>query len=120
MEKGFMIRKIASITALALAFSLTAVAKDELPEITEDGLHKMKDTNLGLVYADPDADLSGYQRVMLLDATVAFKKNWQRNQNRSAPHKVRAKDMERIKFDADRTKFGDREAEVLAALRADG
>lgn len=92
-----MIRKFASITALALAFSLAANAKDELPEITEDGLHKMKDTNLGLVYADPDADLSGYQRVMLLDATVAFKKNWQRNQNRSTPHKVRAKDMERIK-----------------------
>ncbi len=95
---------LSALTALLLGLGLNTsiLAADELPEITEDGLHKMKDTNLGLVYADPEADLSVYNRIKLLDASVAFKKNWQRDQNRSYAHKVRPNDMERIKGDVAR------------------
>jgi hypothetical protein len=82
---------------LGAALSLPALAKDDLPEITEEGLHKLKDTDLGLVYAAPGADLSVYSKILLLDASVAFKKNWQRDQNRSYAHKVRTSDMERMK-----------------------
>ena len=60
----------------SIALSINAVASDDLPEITEEGLHKLKDTNLGLVYAQPDADLNVYDRVKLLEPSVAFKKNW--------------------------------------------
>lgn len=84
---------------LGLALGLPAWAGDDLPEITEEGLHKLKDTNLGLVYAHPEADLSVYQRIKLLEPSVAFKKNWQRNQNRSYSFKVKSSDMERIKAD---------------------
>lgn len=84
---------------LGLAIGLPAWAGNDLPEITEEGLHKLKDTNLGLVYADPEADLSVYQRVKLLEPSVAFKKNWQRNQNRSYSFKVKTSDMERMKAD---------------------
>ncbi len=87
---------ITLIASLATAGSLLASTPD-MPEITEEGLHKLKDTNLGLVYADPDADLSTYDRVHLLEASVAFKKNWQRDQNRSYAFKVKASDMERMK-----------------------
>jgi hypothetical protein len=80
-----------------LALSLSAAASDDLPEITVEGLHKLKDTNLGLVYALPEADLGVYQRIKLLEPSVAFKKNWQRNQNRSYTFKVRTSDMEEIK-----------------------
>ena len=38
-----------------------------------------------------------YNRIWLQDATVAFKKNWQRDQNRSYSLKVRDSDMEKIK-----------------------
>ena len=41
-------------------------------------------------------DLGVYNRVLLVDATVAFKKHWQRDQNRSRI-KVNTKDMEKIK-----------------------
>ena len=81
----------------SIALSINAVASDDLPEITEEGLHKLKDTNLGLVYAQPDADLNVYNRVKLLEPSVAFKKNWQRDQNRSYSFKVKASDMERMK-----------------------
>jgi hypothetical protein len=83
--------------ALSLCLSLSLQASDDLPEITEDGLQRMQDTDLALVYADPEADLGVYHRIKLLDPGIAFKKNWQRNQNRSDAFKVRAKDMEKIK-----------------------
>jgi len=86
-------------TLLGTALSLSAFAGNDFPDITEDGLKKLEDTELSLVYAVPDATLSGYDKVMLVDATVAFKKNWQRDQNRSYAFKVRASDMERIKAD---------------------
>jgi hypothetical protein len=96
-----MINKIANFKVMGLvaglAFSLVANAENAAPDVTEDGLHKRSQSNNTLVYAKPDADLGSYHRVLLLDATVAFKKNWKRDQNRSYSFRVDNKDMERIK-----------------------
>ena len=80
----------------ALAASSPAWAKKNLPAINDEGMELVKDTKLTTVYADPGADLGIYNRIWLEDATVAFKKNWQRDQNRSHPLKIRDEDMERI------------------------
>jgi hypothetical protein len=84
------------ITACA---SSTSSIQDEAPEITEDGLHRVHGSNLTLVYADPEASLADYQRVKLLDATVAFKKNWLRDQQSTSVSKLRitSSDVEDIK-----------------------
>lgn len=95
------------LSALPIAVALTALstvalaAKQELPDVTEDGLHRIPDSKLAVVYAEPGADLAQYQRVKLLEAYVAFKKNWERNQrSRSAnPLSVTSRDIERIKTD---------------------
>ena len=79
--------------------SFSTQADQELPAVTEEGLHLIKDSKLAVVYAKPEVDLSVYSRVMLVDAGVAFKKNWQRDQNRSNRFKVKTKDMERIQRD---------------------
>jgi len=73
--------------------------KQELPDITVEGLHRVPDSKLAIVYADPDADLSPYHRVQLLDAYVAFRKNWERDQRRGSISQFRlsAKDVEKIK-----------------------
>jgi hypothetical protein len=79
--------------------SLTSVAKKktEIPEYTVEGLKLVPDTkDIALVWAEPGADLSQYDRVYLVEPYVAFKKNWQRDQNRGAM-KVKTSDMERIK-----------------------
>jgi hypothetical protein len=89
--------KSLTVLLLGLGLSYSIQAGDDLPEVTEEGLHKLKDTGLGLVYAVPDADLSVYGRVKLLEPSVAFKKNWQRDQNRGPSVKVRTSDMESIK-----------------------
>ena len=73
---------------------------DGLPETTVEGLVRVPDSKLAIVYADPAADLSAYDSVMILEPYVAFKKNWARNQ-RSAAGSLSAApkpaDMERIK-----------------------
>jgi hypothetical protein len=60
--------------------SMSANAEN-LPDVTEDGLHRVKDSKMAIVYVEPGADLAGYKRVMLTTPEVAFKKNWKRNLN---------------------------------------
>ena len=88
---------------LAVLFTLATVspawAKKNLPAVNDEGMELVKDSNLATVYADPGADLGIYKRIWLQDATVAFKKDWQRDQNRSRPLKVRDEDMKRIQED---------------------
>ena len=81
---------------LALA---PAWAKKDRPEFNDEGMALVKDSELATVYADPGADLGIYKRIWLEDATVAFKKHWQRDQNRGYGLKVRNEDMERITSD---------------------
>jgi len=87
-------------TVFILLFSMLAVspvwAKRNLPAVNDEGMELVKDTDLATVYADPGADLSVYNRVMLLDATVAFKKNWKRDQNRGNSLRVKDRDMVKI------------------------
>lgn len=90
------------VASLSLFFAGTALAKkDELPEVTEDGLHRVHDSRAAIVYAKPGADLSGYRHVQLLDAYVAFKKNWERDQRSSSasPLRITSNDIEEIKND---------------------
>jgi len=88
---------------LAVLFALATIspvlAKKSLPAVNDEGMELVKDSDLATVYADPGADLSIYNRIWLQDATVAFKKNWQRDQNRSNRFKVRTEDMDRIQED---------------------
>jgi len=74
-----------------------AVANEGIPAVTVEGLQLISDSSLTLVYAQPDADLGRYNEVYLVDAYIAFKKNWKRDQNRNNPHKINADDMVKIK-----------------------
>ncbi|MCP4044852.1 MAG: DUF3313 domain-containing protein [Gammaproteobacteria bacterium] len=82
---------------LGLLACSTVVTKEEPPEVTEEGLHLVKDSKLTLVYSVPEASLEGYKRIWLVEPHVAFKKNWQRDQNRSKGIKVSNADMEKIR-----------------------
>lgn len=112
-----MLRKLVVIPVITvLAAPVTFVAADEsAPEISLEGLELVEKDRRGEIYADPGIDWSVYQRIMLDEATVAFRKNWQRDQNRSQPFKIRTKDMERIKRELSEL-FG----EVFAGELADG
>ncbi len=92
------------ITSLVVAALVASPvwAKKDLPAVNEEGMELVKDTRMTTIYADAGADLGIYKRIWLEDASVAFKKNWQRDQNRytrSASMRVRDSDVERIQQD---------------------
>ena len=93
-------------TALALTFALTPqinlwAADDDIPEFTHDGLQRVIDSKFAIAYVKPDADFSRYNRFMILDCYVAFKKDWQQNYNRDqvslSGRRVTDIDMERMR-----------------------
>jgi hypothetical protein len=88
--------------SIALIFALSAptaplVASDDIATASNDDLELVKESRRGELYVDPAADWSTYTKIHLDAATVAFRKNWQRDQNRNQPFKVKTEDMERIK-----------------------
>ena len=92
-----------NIVGAIIGFSLVVVpaallAKNDPPEISPDGLELVEKDRRGEIYADPGVDWSVYDQIRLDTATVAFRKNWQRDQNRPPQSfKVKTEDMERIK-----------------------
>ena len=82
-----------------LAFVAPVLADDEPLQLDLDGLQLVEKDRNGEVYADPDVDWSVYSAIVLEDTTVAFKRNWKRDQNRYQPFKVSNADVERIKTD---------------------
>lgn len=113
MKPDTLMRSI-FITCMVAAGSLQA--SNELPSVTVDGLHRLGDTELAIVYAQPGADLSQYTRINLADARVAFKKNWLRDQNRgSRANRVTASDMDRMK-----TELADMFREVFTETLVEG
>lgn len=100
--KANRVSLIVSSFLVAVLSVSPALAKKSPPAVNDEGMELIKDTKYTTIYADPGADLDVYKQIWLQDASVAFKKNWQRDQNRStrsANNRVRDSDMERIKQD---------------------
>ena len=78
---------------------LTACATTQYPSVSEEGLILRAETEVDAVYKHPFADFSSYKRVQVKECEVAFKRNWQRDQNqsRSLFNHVDKKDMAKIK-----------------------
>jgi hypothetical protein len=87
------------ISALVVGACATT-EKEQLPEVTEDGLVRVEGGRVAAVYRDPGADLSGFNRVYIADVQVAFRKDWLRDQNRdstSVNRRLTQEDADRIK-----------------------
>ena len=94
------------LTVFLAIISPLSLAQIHISETTLDGLSLVENTKLALVYAQAGADFSEYNKIYLADASIAFKKNSQRNQNRSQRNKVNHTDMARIKSELS-SLFGD-------------
>lgn len=76
-----------------------AVAKDELPDVTVDGLKRIETKKIDAMYVAEGATLEPYKRVYLVGCAVAFRKDWMRDYNkdtRDLSSRVSDKDMQRI------------------------
>lgn len=87
------------IVSLSMAsFSVLSKDKWEFPEYTVEGLKRVPNPeSLTVVYAEPGANLTQYKRVYITEPLVAFKKNWQREQNRTVGTNISTSDMDRGK-----------------------
>lgn len=101
LEHTFMKTRMLTTIAVSLTLLLVAgpaYAQDAPPQTTIEGLERVADSKLALVYVEPGAEFRQYKRIYMVDTYVAFKKNWQQDQNRSArAHKISAADMDKIK-----------------------
>ena len=96
--EGRLGRAVLSVVAMVLC-SVGALAEDTAVPPQFDGLVPVENARVAMAYIDPDADFSAFGRIAILDPLVAFRANWQRDQNRSRTRNVRAGDIERIKRD---------------------
>ncbi len=77
-----MFKRSTTAFALLLALVLTGTAAaDHYPQESEDGLQLIEIKGIDAAYWREGASLSGYDKVMISDVDVSFRKNWQRDQN---------------------------------------
>ena len=89
---------MSSLLILGIAATpATILAKSEPPQVSLEGLELVEKDRRGELYADPGIDWSVYDKIQLDKATVAFRKRWQRDQNRYRSFKVKDSDVEKIK-----------------------
>jgi len=94
MKKSY--RLLCLLFALMLANPIVFAA-DEPTDVSIEGLKLVHKDNRGELYVEEGVDWNEYTQIKLEPATVAFRKYWKRDQNRSEPFKVTDQDMERIK-----------------------
>ena len=93
---------LTAVLAVLLGTVATAQAADDgwPPKVTSDGLTLVEGTKAAAVWVLDGADFSEFNRVMIVDVGVGFKKNWRRDYNRnemSLDSKVSKSDAEKIK-----------------------
>ena len=93
---------VSSLLAVVAPVALAEEKGDPEPERTFDNLVAVEGAAMNMAFIDPDADFSVFKRVAILEPLVAFRSNWQRDQNRTRTRNIRARDMERIKEDVAR------------------
>jgi hypothetical protein len=85
-----------TLCALIPLGAMTSQAREQLPEVSHDGLHLVKDKGFAALYMKPGASMAPYDELIILDCFVAFKKNWQQDQEETDDF-VTAKQMDAIK-----------------------
>lgn len=95
---------VASSTAIALVVMLSGCVagsskfQDQHAVMSYDGLVQKSSERNRVVYLKENVDWSEYKNIQLLASQVAFRKNWQRDQNQSiASGRVKDGDVLRIK-----------------------
>jgi hypothetical protein len=85
------------ILILVLAALTACSTTSKYPDVSPDGLTRIDSKRADAVYVLPEADLSGYTKVALLEPDIAFRKNWQQDVNfQRRMDRISDKDMENM------------------------
>ena len=95
-----------AVAALCTGFMFAGLpalaAKDAPAQVSEDGLHLVKQTKSRLVYKRPDATFTQFKRVAILECNVQFSQRWLKDYNssqRDPSRKIGTTDLDRAKAD---------------------
>ena len=84
------------VAALLLVIAASLTVQSDPPEVSFDGLYLEESSKVAVLYLKPDADFKQYKKFIMLDAYVAFRKNWQRD-TKVAGRRVSNDQVEKIK-----------------------
>lgn len=87
------------LAAALFAGPVSGADKPDAGHPMDPDLVPVEDPRVAMAYIDPRADFSVFKRVAILEPMVAFRSNWQRDQNRSRTNNVSNREMQRIKQD---------------------
>jgi hypothetical protein len=88
----FLVALLAAVGGMVLAMPASVAAPPAY-----DGLVAVQSRNLDQLYVRPNADMAGYQKVMIDQVTVEFSKEWDKNVNDTRyVTRVRPEDARRI------------------------
>ena len=85
------------LAVTGLTTATVVLAQDEAVQASTGALQLVEKDRRSEIYANPEVDWSMYEAVLLETAPVSFRRNWQRDQNRTNSFKVNANDMEKIR-----------------------
>lgn len=88
------------LTLTSALTAISALAWDDYPDQTSDGLGRIESKKVDALYWKEGATLGEYNRVRISDTEVSFKQNWLRDQNRnrrSPADRVTEEDMDDIR-----------------------
>ncbi len=76
--RSVLLAVVGSVICLALSLDAAAARKPKIQtgpdaEVSFDGLHRVDRATMDSVWAKPDLDLTGYRKIMLVGAGLAFK-----------------------------------------------
>jgi hypothetical protein len=98
LTKPLITAGLAGLLSFGLPLSGSAGAEASTASAApENQLQLVEKDRRSSLFADPAVDWASYRQIQLLDATVSFRRNWQRDQNTSHPFKVRDEDVVEIK-----------------------
>jgi hypothetical protein len=89
----------ALLLSAMLGLPVYVMAQETGAVADSDSLALVEKDRRGAIYADPQADWTIYSKIMLDEATVAFRKNWERDRRLDRTGYVSPRDIERIKAD---------------------
>lgn len=91
-------KRLAAFVLMGTALLTAGITEAADSPATWDGLVEVPSDRLDVVFLQPGADFRGYTKVLLDPTEVAFKKDWQRDYNRSTTSlsgRVNDRDVER-------------------------
>ena len=87
-----------AILAMGVLAGCASTPNEDLPTVTDEGLHLVKGTKSGALYVLPGADLAQYNQFAIAEVRVAFKDDWLKDQNSTRrAHRVTQEDADEIK-----------------------